>query len=77
MYDETPHIIINIKLYIRETDATAHLMVSTYTLRRWRRQGYVDKFGTPPPKAYVCGRQILYSWRDLREWIEQRTFRRR
>ena len=51
--------------YMRETEAAAYLLVSTYTLRRWRRRGYINKYGTLPPKAYGHGRQIWYKRSDL------------
>ena len=55
--------------YMRETEAAAYIRVSTSTLRRWRRWGYINKYGTPPPKAYGHGQQVWYKRSDLNEWI--------
>ena len=55
--------------YMRETEAAAYIRVSMSTLRRWRRRGYINKYGTLPPKAYGHGRQIWYKRSDLDAWI--------
>lgn len=55
--------------YMRETEAAAYILVSTYTLRRWRRLGHIDGRCAPSPKAYKLGCHIWYKRSDLEEWI--------
>ena len=55
--------------YMRETEAAAYIRVSMSTLRRWRHRGYINKYGTLPPKVYGHGRQIWYKRSDLDAWI--------
>lgn len=64
-------------VYLSETEAAAYLRISTYTLRRWRRRGYADRNGTPPPEHCLVGRQIRYRWDELVDWLEKWTLRRR
>ena len=67
--------IIDLEIYINETKVASYLSISTYTLRKWRRRGYVDELGTLPPKAYRFGRQIRYKLSELKVWIQLREIR--
>ena len=53
---------------LTEEDAADFLKVTTFALRKWRRQGC-------GPRFIRCGaRLIRYSTSDLGDWIEQNKF---
>lgn len=53
--------------YVPETDAAMALGVQVSTLRNWRLKGHGPRFAKP------SGETVVYSLKDLRDWIEQNT----
>ena len=53
---------------LNQTQAAEFLAVSTRTMEGWRCRG-------GGPRFVRVGRRVRYRLVDLREWIEQRTFR--
>jgi predicted DNA-binding transcriptional regulator AlpA len=58
--------------YIREKEAAAFLGVSVFTLQSWRSKGEPSA----PPFTKVGG-MVMYSMKELEEYMEMRTIARR
>jgi predicted DNA-binding transcriptional regulator AlpA len=59
------------KRYVREREAAAFLGVSVFTLQSWRSR----VTGGGPPVTKVGG-MVMYSMKELEEYMEQRTVER-
>jgi predicted DNA-binding transcriptional regulator AlpA len=56
------------KRYVREKEAAAFLGVSVFTLQSWRSRGETPS----PPFTKVSG-MVMYSMKELEQFMEQRT----
>ena len=56
--------------YVREKEAAAFLGVSVFTLQSWRSRGETSS----PPFTKV-GSRVMYSQRDLEQFMDMRTVR--